>query len=622
RLRMMIEGAVDYAILMLDLEGRVVSWNRGAERIKGYRAEEILGEPFTRFYPPEDVAAGRPLALLDTAAREGRVQEEGWRVRKDGTRFWAEVAIHALRDEQGVLRGFGKMTRDLTERRRAEAELERNERRFHLLADHAPVGIYQLELESGACFLNAELCAQAGLPPGCTREEVRARLHPEDAAGTMERFSKAVAGDGLFDGEYRYLHPDGRTVWVHGKGMAVRGREGRVASFIIVSEDITRRRAAEEAVRQSEERFRALAESASDAIVSTDDQGLLVYWNGAAEAIFGHQAEEALGRPVTLIIPEDFRAAHEAGMARHRTTGESHVLGSTVELQGLHKDGRAFPVELSLSSWTHASKTYYTALIRDISARKAAEAEVQALNQELRAANQELEAFAYSVSHDLRAPLRHIDGFVGLLRSTLGEDADPKSHRYIDIISGSAKQMGALIDDLLSFSRMGRAEVSKVHFNLRTLVEGVVEELAPECAGRAVEWRLGELPVIHGDPALLKLALLNLLGNALKFTRHADPARVEVSAARAGDEVILTVRDNGAGFDMQYASKLFGVFQRLHRQDEFEGTGIGLANVARIAQKHGGRVSAEGAVGQGATFHLALPLAPTLTHSLTPSPGA
>ncbi|HJU83809.1 MAG TPA: PAS domain S-box protein [Holophagaceae bacterium] len=608
RFRLLIENAVDYAILMLDPVGRVESFNQGAERIKGYRSEEILGEPFSRFYLPEDVAAGRPQAMLETAAREGRVEEEGWRVRKDGSRFWANVVINAIHDEKGGLRGFSKVTRDLTERRRVEQELERSERRFRLLADRAPVGIYQFEPGSGAFFGNAELCAQAGLPPGSSREELRSRLHPEDASRVLAAFASSLETGAIFDEEYRYLHPEGREVWVHGQGSAVRDPEGHVASFIIISQDITRRRAAEERVRQSEERFRALAESASDAIVSTDDQGRIVYWNQAAGTIFGHSAEEALGQPVTLIIPREFREAHDAGMVRHLATGETHVIGRTVELQGLHRDGRALPVEISLSSWTQASRTFFTALIRDISARKATEAAVRDLNRDLVAANGELEAFAYSVSHDLRAPLRHIDGFVSLLKGRIGEASDPKVAHYLEVISGAAKQMGVLIDELLTFSRMGRAEVAAENFDLDVLVRGVVEELAPDCEGRNIAWHIKGLPRVHGDPALLRLALHNLLGNALKFTRKVELPRIEVTAQRRPGEWTLRISDNGAGFDMQYADKLFGVFQRLHRQDEFEGTGVGLANVARIVQKHGGRVSAEGAVGRGATFLITLPL--------------
>jgi signal transduction histidine kinase len=235
-------------------------------------------------------------------------------------------------------------------------------------------------------------------------------------------------------------------------------------------------------------------------------------------------------------------------------------------------------------------------------------ARLQEAKRGMEASNRELEAFSYSVSHDLRAPLRHVVGFVELLQQSAPEGLDERSRHYLQVISEAARKMGVLIDDLLAFSRVGRSEMSRSAVSLQRLVEEVVKELAPTAGGREVAWEIGVLPEVPGDEAMLRQVWRNLLGNALKFTRPRAPARISIGAEPAGPgEVELHVKDNGVGFDMQYSGKLFQVFQRLHPEAEFEGTGIGLAIVQRIVHRHGGRVRAEGVPGEGATFRFTLP---------------
>lgn len=229
-------------------------------------------------------------------------------------------------------------------------------------------------------------------------------------------------------------------------------------------------------------------------------------------------------------------------------------------------------------------------------------------NAQLRMTNEELEAFSYTVSHDLRAPLRHIDGFAELLLRNAGPGLDEKSRRYVETISHAAKALGQLIDDLLVFSRMGRSEVRSTQFSLDRLAREVIEELGRDAQERGIAWKIGSLPVVRGDPQMLRLVLVNLLSNAVKYTRMRERAEIEVGCSNAdGDDPVFFVRDNGAGFDMRYAHKLFGVFQRLHSLKDFEGTGIGLANVRRIVRRHGGKTWAEGVVDRGATFYFTLP---------------
>jgi light-regulated signal transduction histidine kinase (bacteriophytochrome) len=253
--------------------------------------------------------------------------------------------------------------------------------------------------------------------------------------------------------------------------------------------------------------------------------------------------------------------------------------------------------------------------LKEVAERKRAEAEIKALNKnleyhvtKLEIANKELESFSYSVSHDLRAPLRHISGYVELLLKNASSALDEKSLRYLATISESAKRMGLLIDDLLTFSRIGRVEMQKTEFSLEQIVEEVVDDLEHETNGREIVWKRRPLPDVYGDRSLMKLVFLNLIANAIKFTTPRRQAIIEIGTASGGDgETVVFIRDNGVGFNMKYADKLFGVFQRLHAADQFEGMGIGLANVQRIIHRHGGKTWAEGSVDGGATFYVSIP---------------
>jgi light-regulated signal transduction histidine kinase (bacteriophytochrome) len=250
----------------------------------------------------------------------------------------------------------------------------------------------------------------------------------------------------------------------------------------------------------------------------------------------------------------------------------------------------------------------FTSLIAAFAAiRRHAESELLRARDELQAANKELEAFAYSVSHDLRAPLRHMAGFGELLQKNVNSTLDDKSQRYMSMILESAKRMGGLIDDLLAFSRIGRAEAKMTLVDLNQLVKKVVTEVRQEAAGRDIVWRIDPLPSCYGDRSMLRIVFVNLVSNAIKFTRQRARAEIEIGCAKgSGHELVVFVRDNGTGFDMNHVDKLFGVFQRLHHADEFEGTGIGLATVQRIINRHGGTVRAEGSVNQGATFYFSV----------------
>lgn len=493
RFRMLMEGVKDYALCLLDAEGRVVSWNQGANSLKGYTDEEILGHSFECFYTEEDRQRKLPGLALKRAAGEGRYEEEGWRIRKDHTLFMADVVITALHDRLGSLQGFAVVTRDITERKR---------------------------------------------------------------------------------------------------------------TF--------------EALHESELRKQAIVDMALDAIVSIDAEGLVREWNPAAWKMFGYTREQVIGRSMDeIVIAPALRKIYQDGVSNYLLYGAGSLIGLPLELSAQRADGTEFAVEMAVTR-VENRELMLTCFIRDITKRKEAEKEIRRLNSileervaqrtaELEAANKELEAFSYSVSHDLRAPLRHIGGFSEMLQKKLAEGLDEEGVKLLDIITESASRMSKLIDDLLAFSQMSRKGLRKVPIDLGKLTEEVKVSLQHDLNGRKVIWEIAELPEIRGDADLLRQALINLLANALKYTRPRETAKIEIGSEETEREHIIHVRDNGVGFDMDHSEKLFGVFQRLHRASEFEGTGIGLAIVRRIISRHGGRTWATGEVGKGATFYFSLP---------------
>ena len=595
------------AICVRHMNNKIYYWNRGAERLYGWTKEEACGKTTHTLF---QTRFPKPLAEIDA-----ELQEKG---------FWEGELIHTLRDGRVVtvssrwsLRtdSSGKplaileSNRDITQRKREEEK-------FRKLVESAPDAIVIVNHAGEIQLVNA----QTEKIFGYSREELIGKkvevLIPQrylaDHVSHRSTYAEAPRPREMGAGLELYGRRKGGAefpVEVSLTPLEI-GEDALISSAI---RDITDRHRAAEALKASEERLQMAVEAAQFGVWDLDLASDRAFRSLRHDQIFGYdslQPEWGAEIAESHVVPGDRERFRLSFAEAFKTNGFSlecriHRAGDG-SLRWISALGRVYRN-------LKGKPARMMGVVADITERKNAEQQLERhrqhlarSNAELAAVNKELEAFSYSVSHDLRAPLRHIDGFARILKEEHAAGLSEEGHRYLDRVMQAATQMGHLVDDLLNLARIGRREMEVKKANLDEIVRHAMENLIKVDGERKIEWHIEPLPETECDPGLLKLVFSNLLSNAVKFTRDRQPAVIEVGTRKSRGATVFFVRDNGVGFDPQYADKLFGVFQRLHRQDEFEGTGIGLATVQRIIHRHGGEVWAESQPGKGSTFFFTL----------------
>lgn len=652
-----IGEVADYAIFLLDPDGNVLSWNKGAAKIKGYSSSEIIGKNHRIFYTKEDKEKDLSVKLLAEAKRKGTTNYEGWRVRKDGTRFWGRVTITALHHKNGNLRGYLKITRDLNDMKIAEdnysnfvedlklknEELQKIGERYHkMVAEVLDYSIILLDKNGKVLDWNKG----AEKVKGYTAKEIIGKsfrlFYPKDEKDSKlpERLLAEAVKQGSTRHEGWRIRKDGKRFWGNITITALYDKEGDLIGFSKVTFDLTTKKIADDKVsnvveelrqtneqlKQSEERYHKMIEEVQDyAIILLNRDGDIQNWNAGAGFIKGYKAREVIGKNFRIFYaPEDREdKLPERLLEQARQTGKANHEGWRVR-----KDGSKFWGSIVITALHSADGEIlgFSKVTRDLTERKNGEdslkanaAQLDLKNKTLERLNAELSSFTHVASHDMKEPLRKIQTFASRIEQMGFSPA--KGQEYLEKIKASALQMQNLMDDLLSYSEVTNDTGNMEKTDLNKALQAAKNDLEIVIAEKNATIDSHRLPVVVGIPYQLHQLFLNLLSNSIKFSKAEEAPYITIKAEIIKGPDIpgepangnnkyhhISIIDNGIGFEHQDSDRIFEAFQRLHSKRTFSGTGIGLAIVKKIIENHNGIVSAEGNPGVGATFHLYLPL--------------
>lgn len=645
----------DYAILMLDPKGIITSWNKGAEKIKGYSANEIIGKNYRIFYTTEDKKQNLPEKFLEQAKHNGRTHYEGWRVKKDGTRFWGSMTITALHNKAGQLTGYLKLTWDLTERKIVEdnysnfieelkitnEELKASELRYHkMFSEVVDYAIILLDQEGKILDWNKG----AEKVKGYSAKEIIGKnfklFYPKEEKESRmpERLLEQAIKKGSVIHEGWRIRKDGKRFWGNITITALHDDTGALIGFSKLTRDLTEKKIAEdrhaifmeelqqanEHLKASEERYHKMVEEVQDyAIIMLDPEGNIQNWNAGAEFIKGYKTKDIVGKNFNLFYTKEDRANKlpEKLLSQAKKEGKVSHEGWRVR-----KDGTCFwgSVVITALHKTDGSLLGFSKVTRDLTERRKAEealkssaAQLDLKNKTLERVNEELSSFTYVASHDLKEPLRKIQTYTARIKAV--DFAPDKSKEYVEKIESSALRMQNLIENLLSYSQLSNDTSSPTKVDLNAILNAVKSDLEIAIHEKQAIIRADRLPTITGVEYQMHQLFLNLISNAIKFSSVNQSPDVEIKAQvikgpdmpggfpQSNKYHHISIKDNGIGFSPEFADKIFNAFERLHAKDIFSGSGIGLAIVKRIIKNHNGVISAESVPGEGATFHVYLP---------------
>ncbi|MFZ3166538.1 MAG: PAS domain S-box protein, partial [Candidatus Methanoperedens sp.] len=592
-------------IVAIDVDQKITLVNKKCSEILGCGEQEIIGKNWFETFIPERVRDEVKAVFEKLMA--GNIEsvesfENPVLTRRDEERLsaWHNTI---LRDEAGNIAGTLSSGEDITERKGAE-------KRLSLLAsivDSSDDAIIGKTLDGIIVSWNRG----AQKIYGYSADEVRGKSisilvppdHPDKSLQLLERIRK---GQRIEHYETIRMRKDGKKICASLTISPIKDATGKIIGASTIAWDITEQKRIEMALRESEARFRSITKSATDAIISADSDDNIISWNKGAQTIFGYAEEEALGKSLIMIIPERYRDAHKKGLERVNSTGETRIIGKTVEMVGMRKDGSEFPLELSLSTWKIGTRRLYSGILRDVTGRKQADEKLKQTLAELERSNKDLEQFAYAASHDLQEPLRTVSNFSQLLAKRYKGELDAKADQFIGFIVDGATRMQEMIDNLLAYSRVSTRAKPFEPTNCETLFDQALAnvKMAIEESGALVTHK--SLPTVMADASQLVQLFQNLLSNAIKFRK--EKPRITVSAVQKGNEWLFSVEDNGIGIAPEFMEHIFKMFQREHPSAEYPGTGVGLAICKKIVERHGGRIWVESQVGKGSTFYFTIPV--------------